>query len=86
MTTVTSTDARKDFFEMIKGANERHEIFRIRHRSGDAVLMSQKEYDALLETLYLQSSRDFKKLLDKSQKQADEGDTFSFEEVFGEAQ
>jgi antitoxin YefM len=46
MTTMTATDARKGFFELLKSANERHEIYHIRYRSGDAVLMSQEEFDS----------------------------------------
>lgn len=44
MTTLTATEARKSLFDLLRGANERHEIYHIRHRQGDAVLMSEAEY------------------------------------------
>ena len=86
MTTLTATDARREFFEMLRGANERHEVFHIRHRNGDAVLMSEAEYEGLIETLALQSSPGFRKGFEKAKAEAKADDTLSFDEVFGEAQ
>lgn len=51
MTTLTATSARKDFFEMVKGATEGHKTYRIQHKRGTAVLMSEEDYEGLLETL-----------------------------------
>lgn len=86
MTTLTATDARKGFFELLKSAREQHEIYHIRYRSGDAVLMSQEEYDSLQETLALLSSPGFREGFDKSRDEAESGETVTFEDVFGEAQ
>jgi antitoxin YefM len=86
MATLTATDARKSFFDLIKAANERHEVYHIRHRSGDAVLMSQTEFDGLLETLELLSSPGFREGFEASRQEAEAGDTVSFDEVFGEEQ
>lgn len=84
MTTITATNARKDFFEIVKGATEKHEIYHIRHRKGDVVLMSGDEYESLIETLNLLSSGDFKNLFLAAQEEITAGDTVTFEEVFGE--
>ena len=86
MTTVTATDARKGFFDMLKSAKERHEIYHIRYRSGDAVLMSQEEFDGLQETLELLSSSGFRDGFHTSVQKAESKDTLSFSEVFGEEQ
>jgi len=86
MTTLTATDARKGFFELLKSVRERHEIYHIRYRSGDAVLMSQEEYDSLQETLALLSNPGFREDFERSRLEAERGDTVSFEEVFGEEQ
>ena len=86
MTTITATDARKSFFELLKGANERHEVYHIRHRSGDAVLMSQAEFESLQETLELLSAPGFREGFETAREEAQAGDTLSFEEVFGEKQ
>ena len=86
MTTLTATDARKSFFDLLKGTNERHELYRIRHRSGDAVLMSEAEFDSIQETLELLSTPGFREGVTTARKEAEAGDTLSFEDVFGEEQ
>lgn len=86
MTTLTATDARKTLFDLLKSAKEQHEIYHIRYRSGDAVLMSQDEYDSLMETIDLLSAPGFNETFIQSQKEASTGQTLSFEEVFGETQ
>ncbi len=86
MTTLTATAARKGLFEILKKTNERHEIFHIHHRSGDAVLLSEQEYDSLNESLALLSAPGFHAAFNASRKQAENDETVSFEDVFGEAQ
>jgi antitoxin YefM len=86
MTTLTATDARKTLFELLKRTSERHEIYHIHHRSGDAVLMSEDEYDSLNESLALLSSPGFREGFEKSRHEEKTGETISFEDVFGEVQ
>jgi len=86
MSTMTATDARKSFFDLLKNASERHEIYHIRYRNGDAVLMSQEEFDSLQETLELLSAPGFREGFEISRREAVSGDTVSFEEAFGEEQ
>jgi antitoxin YefM len=86
MTTLTATDARAALFELLRGANERHEIYHIRHRHGDAVLMSEEEYESLMETLALLSAPGFRDAFEQGRGEAERGDTLSFDEVFGEPQ
>jgi antitoxin YefM len=86
MTTLTATDARKNFFELIKKTNDEHEIFRINHRSGGAVLISEQEYDSLNETLALLSTPGFREDFEQSRLQEQKGETLSYEEIFGEKQ
>ena len=84
MPTITATNARKDFFEIVKGATEKHEIYHIHHRKGDVVLMSENEYESLLETLALLSVPGFKERFELSQEEIERGETVAFAEVFGE--
>lgn len=86
MITLTATDARKSFFELIKQSNQQHEIFEVQHKSGNAVIMSADEYESLQETLALLSQSGFKDEFDESVKQADSGKVVSFDDVFGEPQ
>ena len=41
---LTATDAHKTLFELIRTATEKHEIYRVRHRSGNVVIMSEVIY------------------------------------------
>ncbi|MCK5305592.1 MAG: type II toxin-antitoxin system Phd/YefM family antitoxin [Candidatus Omnitrophica bacterium] len=83
MTTLTATDARKGFFDMIKGATKKHRIYHIHHKNGDVVLMSEEEFDGLRETLELLSIPGFRKSIAESVKQMKKGETVSLDEVFG---
>ncbi|WFE69409.1 type II toxin-antitoxin system Phd/YefM family antitoxin [Thiomicrospira sp. R3] len=86
MMTLTATEARKTFFELIKQANQQHEMFQVQHKTGNAVIMSAEDYESLQETLHLLSQPDFKQTFSQSVAQADSGDLASFDEVFGEPQ
>ena len=78
------TEARKTFFELIKQVTQRHEVVEVRHKSGNAVIMSADDYESLQETLHLLSQADFKQTFNKSIQQANARDVDSFEEVLGE--
>jgi len=84
MTTMTATAARREFFDVVKGATDKHQVYRIHHRRGSVVLMSEDDYESLLETMELLSSPGFRKGLKRSVGQMQRGDTVSFAEVFGE--
>ena len=83
MTTLTATAARREFFDVVKGATDQHQIYRIHHRRGAVVLLAETDYDSLLETLDLLSLPGFRKSLKRSVNQMRKGDTLSLEEVFG---
>lgn len=86
MATMTATEARRNFFELLRHTNDRHEIYHIRHRDGDAVLLSRDEFDSLLETLALVSAPGFREGFEAARRELEAGETLSFEEVFGEPQ
>ncbi len=84
MTTIPATAARRDFFKLIKGAAEGHKTFRIRANRSTAVLMSEEDYESLIETLELAAIPGFRESMKRSIRQMQRGDTFSMREVFGE--
>ena len=84
MTTLTATNARRQFFDVVKGATDKHQVYRIHHRRGSVVLMAEDEYESLLETMELLSTPGFRKSLMRSVSQMRKGETVSFEKVFGE--
>ena len=86
MISLTATEARKSFFDLIKQSNQKHEIFEVKHKTGNAILMSEAEYKSLQESLYLLSQSGFKEGFSVSVEEADSENTVSFEQVFGEPQ
>ena len=84
MTTISATDARRAFFDLVKRATEGHRVYRIRHRKGSAVLMSEEDYESLMETLELLSIPGFRASMKRSVAQMKRGATLSLEEVLGD--
>ena len=53
--TVTATAARQDLFRLVRKSVKGHLPVRITSKDGDAVLISEEDYESLLETLELLS-------------------------------
>ena len=83
MTRINATDARRGFFGLIRDAIAKHQVYRIHHRQGDVVLMSEEEYESLQETLELLSVPGFRESIARSVRQMEAGETFGLEEVLG---
>jgi antitoxin YefM len=83
MKTLTATEARKELFNLLKKSARGHQQFRITHKEGEAVLLSQEDYESLLETLALLSTPGLLKSIRRAKKEIAKGETFSLEEVLG---
>ncbi|MFA5844024.1 MAG: type II toxin-antitoxin system Phd/YefM family antitoxin [Coriobacteriia bacterium] len=55
MTTITATEARKLLYKLLDDVSDSHEPIQITGKRGNAVLVSQDDWDAVQETLYLVS-------------------------------
>ena len=55
MTTLTATEARANLYRVIDETAESHIPVRITGKRNNAVLLSEKDWDAIQETLYLLS-------------------------------
>ena len=55
MTTLTATDARKQFFTLIDDVAASHSPIQIAGKRNSAVLVSEDDWRAIQETLYLES-------------------------------
>ena len=55
MRTITITEARKIIYKLIDQATESHEPVQITGKRNNAVLMSEEDWRAIQETLYLVS-------------------------------
>ncbi|MEB8103803.1 MULTISPECIES: type II toxin-antitoxin system Phd/YefM family antitoxin [Staphylococcus] len=54
----TPTNARKEFYELLKQVNDSHEpvIINSSKSENNAVIISQKDWDSIQETLYLETT------------------------------
>ncbi len=55
MTTISATKARTQLYKLIDEANSSHEPIQITGKRGNAVLLSESDWSAIQETLYLNS-------------------------------
>lgn len=55
MTTITATEARKSLYKLLDDVADSHEPIQITGKRGSAVLISEDDWRAVQETLYLTS-------------------------------
>jgi antitoxin YefM len=84
MQTLTATKARSTLFEVIKKAVRGHRQFRVQSKQGGVILMSEDDYESLLETLELLSTPGLLKSIRKAKQEVKKGQTYSLEAVFGD--
>lgn len=57
------TNARKNLYDLINMAIDDSEVINISTKNGNAVMISEADYNALIETLYLSSDPEYKQSL-----------------------
>ncbi len=82
MKTITASRARSELFNLLKNTVKGHRQVRITSKEGNVVLMSEEDYENLIETLELLSIPDFKKILHVADREIEKGETYSMDEVF----
>ena len=55
MTNTNITNLRKNLFDYVNQAIEYNDIVNVNTKNGNAIIMSEEEYNGLIETLYLSS-------------------------------
>ena len=83
MKTLTATEARNRWFDLVKSSVKGHRLYHISSKQGGVVLLSEEDYESLLETLELLSKPGMLKSIQEAKKEIKEGKTYSIEEVFG---
>jgi PHD/YefM family antitoxin component YafN of YafNO toxin-antitoxin module len=63
---------------------EDNKIYAIGNQEDSVILISQKNYESLQETIELLSIPDLRKSLQRSLQQINENETYSFDEVLGD--
>ena len=83
MTTITATQARQNLFVVLKRSVTGHTPIRITSKTGAAVLVSEEDYESLIETLELLSTPGVAKSIQEARADIKAGRTRSLKEVFG---
>ncbi|MGN1194488.1 MAG: type II toxin-antitoxin system Phd/YefM family antitoxin [Acutalibacteraceae bacterium] len=68
MYNVNITNARNDLYNLVDMVINDSEMVNIATKNGNAVIISEADYNSLLETLYLSSDPEYKKSLLESAK------------------
>ena len=84
MRTITATKMRSDLFNIIKMIIKGHRQVRITSKEGSAVLMSEDEYENLVETVHLLSVPGLKESIKQADEEITRGETVSIDEAFSE--
>ena len=81
--TITATEARQHFYQLLRKSVKGHVPVKITSKDGDAVILSEMDYEGLLETLELLSLRGMRKSIREARADIKAGRTKSFKEIFG---
>jgi len=82
MTEFTATEARQRWFHLLKKSLKGHVPIRITSKNGDVVMLSQSDYESLMETLELLSQPGIRKSIAEARRDIKEGRTKSLKEIF----
>lgn len=66
MTNINVTNLRKDLYNYLNLAIDFNDVINVSTKKGNAVILSEEEYNSLIETLYLTSLPDIKERLNES--------------------
>ncbi len=81
--TVTATEARQNLFRLVRKSVKGHVPVKITSKEGDAVLVSEEDYEGLLETLELLSVPGMRKSIQEARADIRAGRTKSLKEILG---
>lgn len=82
MVTVNATSARSNLFQILKKTAQGHVPTKISSKEGNVVMISEEDYESLLETAELLSISGMKESIKKADKEIVAGKTVKFEELF----
>jgi antitoxin YefM len=83
MTTLTASEARQSLYHLVKKSVKGHTPIKITSKTGAVVMISQEDYESLLETLELLSTPGVGKSIQEARADIKAGRTKSIKEVFG---
>ncbi len=78
MTNTNATNFRKDLFTYLDQAIMYNDVITVSTKSGNAVVLSEEDYTALLETLYLmRSGKTYEEIREGLQEPIEAGETYT---------
>ena len=83
MTTMTATEARVKLFVLLKRSVKGHVPIKITSKSGNVFLVSEEDYESLIETLELLSKPGMLKSVRQARSDRKAGRTKTLAQVFG---
>ncbi len=69
MPTTNVTELRKNLFNIIDSVIKYNEPIQVTTKNGNAVLLSEEDYNSLLETVYIMSQPELMKKIKEGQKE-----------------
>jgi antitoxin YefM len=81
--TITATAARQQFYQLLRKSVKGHVPVKITSKDGDAVMLSEADYESLLETLELLSIPGMRKSIREAKADIRAGRTKSLKAIFG---
>lgn len=81
--TITATEARQHFYQLLRKSVKGHVAVKISSKDGDAVMLSEEDYEGLLETLELLSVPGMRKSIRGAKADIQAGRTKSLKQIFG---
>ena len=78
------SNAQEDLQNLVKSVTEDNKIYELQSHDDSAILISQKSYESLQETIELLSIPQLRESLQKSLEDIVNQETYSFDEVLGD--
>jgi len=72
MTNTNSTNLRKNLFSYLESVIDYNDVINVNTKKGNAIIISETEYNGLLETLYLLSDLNMKEKIETAKNATDE--------------
>ena len=72
MTNTNSTNLRKNLFSYLESVIDYNDVINVNTKKGNVIIISEAEYNGLLETLYLLSDPNVKEKIETAKNATDE--------------
>jgi len=82
MKSITATNARAYLFKILKDIIKGHRHIRITSKEGNAILLSEEDYESIIETAHLLSIPGLMDSIKKADEEIERGETYSMDEIF----